>query len=244
MLMPIAIPATMRRAAGVVTVSEFSRDEIRRLYDIPESRIAVAPNAVDPVFRDPRPKDAPVDAPFFLTLGNVQPRKNLITLIRAYRELIARHPEIAERLVIVGQEFYAADAVLREAGELTRAGRIVFTGYISDDEILGLLQRATAFAYPSVYEGFGLPVIEALAVGVPTLVSDIPVMLEVAGDAALRLPPTDPHAWAEALTRLVTDDRFRDGLARGARERSQRFTPEASAAPVLESLTRAVGRPG
>ena len=130
--MPRAIPATMRRAAGIVTVSEFSRSEMHRLYGTPDSKVTIATDAVDPIFADPTPRSSRVESPFFLTIGNLQPRKNLVTLIRAYRELVRRDPGIAERLVVEGQELYAANTVLQEAGDLTRSGRIVFTGYLPD----------------------------------------------------------------------------------------------------------------
>jgi glycosyltransferase involved in cell wall biosynthesis len=243
--MPRAIPATMRRAAGVVTVSRFSRDEIRRLYGIPEDRVTVAYNGVDPVFLgngDAASATPRVEPPYFLAVGNLQPRKNLVTLIRAYRTLVARHPHVTERLVVVGQEFYAADAVLAEAADLTRAGRIVFTGYLPDAELVTLLRSATAFAYPSVYEGFGLPAVEAMAMGVPTLVSDVPVMREVTGDAAVRLPPTDPHAWAEALAGVAADGERRADLARRGRARAADFTWERAARQVLASLEAASSR--
>jgi glycosyltransferase involved in cell wall biosynthesis len=242
MWMPRAIPATMRRAAGVVTVSRFSRDEIRRLYGISEDRVTVAYNGVDPVFLgngDGAPVAPRVEPPYFLAVGNLQPRKNLVTLIRAYRTLVARHPNTAERLVVVGQEFYAADAVLAEAADLTRAGRIVFTGYVPDADLVALLRSATAFAYPSVYEGFGLPAVEAMAMGVPTLVSDVPVMREVTGDAAVRLPPTDPKAWADALGSVASDGDRRTDLANRGRRRAADFTWESAARQVLAALEAA-----
>ncbi len=238
--MPRAIPATMRRAAGVVTVSNFSRDEIQRLYGIPRERITVAYNGVDPVFTADGASVTPsVEPPYVLAIGNLQPRKNLVTLIRAYRTFVASRPETKVRLAVVGQEQFAAEAVLAEAADLTRSGRIVFTGYVPDAELVGLLRSATAFAYPSVYEGFGIPAVEAMACGVPTLVSDVPVMREVVGDAAVRLPPTQPEAWADAIAAVVDDPNRRTELARLGRERAQRFTWEGAAGQVLGALERA-----
>ncbi|HJP65016.1 MAG TPA: glycosyltransferase family 1 protein, partial [Actinomycetota bacterium] len=174
--MPRTIPASMRRSNAVVTVSNFTRDEIVELYGIPQEKIAVAHNGVDALFLDPEPRPSTVEPPFFLTTGNLQPRKNLPMLIRAFRSLIRHDPQIRERLVVVGQEAYAAAALFEEARDLQEAGRVVFTGYLPDEELVGLIQHATAFAYPSVYEGFGLPPLEAMAAGAPTVVADIPVM--------------------------------------------------------------------
>jgi glycosyltransferase involved in cell wall biosynthesis len=239
MWMPMAIPRTMRRSAGVVTVSEFSASEIRRLYRIPAEWITVAPNGVDPVFLSEASAASSMTPPYFLAVGNLQPRKNLVTLIRAYRSLVARRPDLPERLVIVGQGFYAAAEVFAEAEGLRRSGRIAFTGYVQDEELVALLRSATAFAYPSVYEGFGLPAVEAMAVGTPVAVSDVPVMREVVGDAAVRLPATDVGAWADALERLSADAGHRQALIVRGRDRAARYTWEACAAQVLRTLERA-----
>jgi glycosyltransferase involved in cell wall biosynthesis len=236
------IPFTMRRAAEVVTVSEFSRDEIVRVFGIPPARIAVAHDAVAPVFWDPAPREGPVAPPYFLAVGNLQPRKNLVTLVRAYRAALRRRPDLPERLVVVGQEWFAAEELHRETEDLRRAGRVVFTGYVSDEALVGLMRRATAFAYPSVYEGFGLPPVEAMAAGTPALVADIPVTREVVGDAGLRLPATDPEAWADALLRLAGDDVMRAVLIERGRRRAATFSWDSSAAVVLAALERAAGR--
>jgi glycosyltransferase involved in cell wall biosynthesis len=236
------IPFTMRRADGIVTVSRFSQHEIAEMLGIPLDRIGVAYDAVDPAFLDPTPRPAPEEPPLFLALGNLQPRKNLITLIRGFRRLVTERPDTPERLVIVGQEWLRAETIRGEAEDLIRSGRVRFTGYLADEQVVGLLQRATAFAFPSVYEGFGLPVVEAMAVGTPVLVADIPVMREIAADAAVRLPPTDPGAWAEALGDLAGDPERRAALAAAGRENIRRFSWTDSADVVLDALERAAVR--
>jgi glycosyltransferase involved in cell wall biosynthesis len=233
------IPYTMRRAAAVVTVSEFSRGEIVEVFGVPVEKVTVAHDGVDPVFLNPAVRPSPVDPPFFLAVGNLQPRKNLVTLVRAYRRALELEPGMAERLVIVGQEWFAAEELHRETADLRAAGKVLFTGYVGDDELVGLLRTATAFAYPSVYEGFGLPPVEAMAVGTPVLVGDIPVMREVVGDAALRLPATDPEAWARAMVRMASSPGWRADLSRRGPERAARFTWEACAHAVLGALERA-----
>jgi glycosyltransferase involved in cell wall biosynthesis len=236
------IPASMRRSAGVVTVSEFTRSEIVELYGIPERRIAVAHNGVDPIFLETPAGPPDVEPPFFLAVGNLQPRKNLATLIAGYRGLIARRPELPERLVIVGAPAYDADRILREASDLRASGRAVFPGYVPDSELVALLHHATAFAYPSVYEGFGLPPLEAMAAGAPAIVADIPVMREVTGDAALRVPPLDTGAWERALERVSSDERLRTDLRARGTKRAASFTWEAAADAVAGSLETAARR--
>lgn len=230
------IPASMRRSQALVAISEFTRDEIVRVYDIPASRITVAPCAADPMFFDSTRRRSAVAPPFFLSIGNLQPRKNLITLIRAYQQLIEQHPSVPERLVIVGKNGFQAEQVHRVAEELHAAGKVVFTGHVDDQSLIGLLQHATAFAYPSVYEGFGLPPLEAMAMGVPVVVADIPVMREVVGNAALRLPATSKRAWAETLRKLSSERALAQRLSVRGRERAAEFTWEASARSVLTTL--------
>lgn len=230
------IPLTMLRAAGVITVSEFSKEEIVGLYAVPRARVTVAHNGVAPAFSDGSRRAPSIDPPFFLSVGNLQPRKNLPTLVRGYRSFLERRPEAPERLVVVGQPWFEAETLHRETVDLRASGRLLFTGYVADEDLVGLLQGATAFAYPSVYEGFGLPPIEAMAAGAPTLVSDIPVMREVLGDSALRLPPSDSDAWAGALDRVSSDAGLRARLTEAGRARAARYTWEACARQVLSVL--------
>jgi glycosyltransferase involved in cell wall biosynthesis len=240
--MPRAIPATMRRAARIVTVSSFSRDEIVSTFGIDPSKITVALEAADPIFSSTPAVPAGIEPPYVLALGNLQPRKNLAVLIRGYRALLRDRPEIRERLVIVGQPWLDAGSLTDEAADLVASGRAVFTGYLEDERIVSLLAGATAFAFPSVYEGFGLPVVEAMAAGAPVLASDIPVMREVAGDAAVLLPPADPGAWGRAIGQLATDDERRTALIQVGRRRAATFSWDATAGQVLRSLEAAAAR--
>jgi glycosyltransferase involved in cell wall biosynthesis len=233
------IPASIRHSRGIVTVSNFTRDEIVDLYGISPDRITVAPNGVDPIFFDPVPDSPSIEPPFFVAVGNVQPRKNLATLIAAFRSLLSGRPGLRERLVIVGQRAFGAERLVEDTGDLQSAGRLVFAGYVPDAELVGLLRHATAFAYPSVYEGFGLPPLEAMAAGAPTLVSDIPVMREVVGDAAIRVDPHDAERWAEELWRVASDEALRAKLNAGGRDRAKSFTWRASALAVADALERA-----
>ncbi len=236
-----------RHSDGVITVSNFTRDEIVSLYGVPRGRVTVAPNGVDPIFTSSGPTTgagaAPIiEPPYFLAVGTLQPRKNLATLIRAYRSLRARMPTLGERLVIVGGPGYQAGEIVKEADDLRRRGLLTFTGYVGGEEVATLMRHATAFAYPSLYEGFGLPPLEAMAAGAPVAVSDIPVTREVLGEAALFAPSMDVDAWSRALETLATDAALRDRLIAAGRVHAADFTWERSARAALAALER-VARP-
>ncbi len=236
--MNLTIPGSMRRSAGVVTDSEFSRGEIEAVYGIPNRRITVAHHGIDPAFQSQTETKRPFDFPYFLAIGSSQPRKNLLTVVRAYARVLETMPELSERLVITRPEPTEGELATAIA-PLRETGRIVFTGRVDDAGLSGLYAHATAFLYASVYEGFGLPPLEAMACGAPALVADIPVMREVAGDAALRLPATDVGAWTDGLRAVASDAALRDRLVAAGRERTARFTWDRSARAVIGALESA-----
>ena len=236
-----AVPLSMRHSARIITVSEFSRSEICSLFGIAPEQVTPIPNGVDPIFTaaegEPGPR-GPIDsAPYFLAVGNIQPRKNLDLLLSAYAELISEVPETPERLVLVGQSQYRADTILERAQHPPLVGRVSLAGFVSDEELAALYRGASAFLYPSNYEGFGLPPLEAMASGAPVAVADIPVMREVVGDAALRLPPADVGAWTAALARLSGERELRAGLIERGRERAAAFSWDRTADLMIETLT-------
>ena len=239
--MPKTIPDTMRRAAAVITVSEFSKSEIVKHYGVAKDRVVVAPDAPDvSLARAAEDRgDPPIEPPYFLALGTVETRKNIDVAIRALGLLRAQRPAaVRERLVVVGRDGYGAADIRRAAEDF---GGVEFLGYAPDAQVAALLSRATALVYPSRYEGFGLPVIEAMAAGTPALVSDIPVMQEIAGDAAVRLPPDDERAWADAFEKIATDPGYRSGLVERGTARARDFSWERTANVVLSVLENAAG---
>jgi glycosyltransferase involved in cell wall biosynthesis len=209
---------------------------MEEVYGIPPSRVVVAPYAVERRFAEEPPVASPAQPPYFLAVGNLQPRKNLVTLIAAMARLRRRHPHIPDRLVLAGQPAYLAAEVARVAAHHGAGGAVELLGYVSDDELVALLRSATALAYPSVYEGFGLPVVEAMAAGTPVLVSDIAVMREVAGDAAVFVSPRDPDAWADALAEVAADADLRSRLRAAGREREARYSWRACAESIVAAL--------
>ncbi len=233
------IPRSARRADHVLTVSEFSRRSIIERYEIPEDRITATLLGASPAFRRLDPGDAQrvtarfgLTRPFILAVGNLQPRKNLERLLHAYARLRDESGADIE-LVLAGQMSWQGHRVQQEARRLGLMDCVRLTGYVSLEELVGLYNRAHIFAYPSTFEGFGLPVLEAMACETPVLTSNTSSLPEVAGDAALQVDPFDVEAIAHGLKRLVEDSSLRARLAALGRQQVRRFnwrrTAEATA---------------
>lgn len=212
---------SVQRSRFVLVPSESAKRDVARLFLVPLSKIVVTPYGVSETFR-PIPKEFAkqkvaerfgVEGRFILTVNFFRPRKNAPVLAAAFRELRCRRVPV-DWLVFTG---VATDAlkrhILQAAGDV--ADRVVFTGYVADDALPFLYNAATVFAFPSRYEGFGLPVLEAMACGTPVVAGDAPAVNEIAGDAALLVPPNDWRALAEALGWVLTDG----ALAQTLRER-------------------------
>src|SRR5579885_1075446 len=185
---------TVSQAARILTVSEFSRSSILRVYrDLDESKVVVIPNAAAPQFR-PIPREVAraallgrfhIPGPFILSVGDLQPRKNQVGLIRAYAKLIRAYPQLRHTLVLAGKEGWRADRVREAARETGAADRIRFLGFVSDDDLLHLYNACELYVFPSFYEGFGLPVLEAMACGRAVVCSNTSALPEVADGAAI-----------------------------------------------------------
>jgi glycosyltransferase involved in cell wall biosynthesis len=210
-----------RRATRLVTVSETSRRDLLELWHVAPERVVAIPNGVSSLFRPPADKLAfdPADRPLrVLAVGTLQPRKNLLRLVDAVA-LVAREMRIVVR--IVGPDGFQASQIRDRLG---RAAQVEITGYVSQEQLVAEYQRADVFVYPSLYEGFGLPVIEAMASGIPVVTSTGGSLPEVAGDAALLVDPLDVAAIAAAIRRIASDANLRDRLRALGIARSARFT--------------------
>ena len=173
--------------------------------------------------------DIPKD--FVLYVGALQPRKNLVRLATAFSRLKARG--LPHALVLAGKRAWLAADMLAAIEALELGERLRYTGYVAREDLPALFGAASAFAYVSVYEGFGLPVLEALACGVPTLAADISVFREVAGDAALLVDPLDVDAIEKGLVNLITDSDLRDNLQASGMDRAVHFSRERTAEAAL-----------
>lgn len=252
-LLNLTVPPSMRRAARVITVSESSRRDILRVYALPPEKVVATPLGLPEEFAQVAPEsqasaeivrgqeDAQriarerfgLEKPFVLAVGVLQPRKNLPVLVEAFGRAKARS-RLPHQLVLVGKAGWDTEqSTLRQiaarGGGAEAAEALVFPGYVADTDLPILYRACTLFAHPALYEGFGLPPLEAMACGAPALVSDAPAMPEVVGDAALTAPPTDVSAWTDALTRLLSDADLRADLARRGPRRAACFSWKTTA---------------
>lgn len=234
---------SVKRAAHVITVSEFTRREVLDLLKIDPARVTAIPNGRDERF-------APVDLAtverfratkglpprFVLFIGTLEPRKNVTTLIRAYAQA-----DLALPLLIGGGKGWRYDDVFALVRELGLEQRIQFTGFIDHEDLPLYYAAATAFVYPSLYEGFGIPPLEAMASGTPVIVSTAGALTEVVGKAGLAVPPQDVAALAAALVRVTDDEALRLTLRARGLERAQQFSWQRAAADTVRVLRMAAG---
>jgi glycosyltransferase involved in cell wall biosynthesis len=234
-----------RGADALIAVSQFTADEIVEVLGVPPQRIHVIPNGVDDRFGDVPQRDiaaarARLGLPdtFVLTLGTLQPRKNLRTLLEAYAAMRRARADTPD-LVIVGGAGWGDVDVRAAVDGLSIGAHVHVLGYVNDEDLPPLYAAATVFAYPSRYEGFGLPVLEAMACGTPAVVATGSSLTEVVGANAPTAAPLDVHEWATALTDLLDDAARRDALGRDGRARAAGYT-WARAAKATTSVYRHV----
>ena len=229
-----------READLVVTISEFSRGRIAATLGIDPERIEAVPLAVDHGRFTPGGEKAELDLPsrFLFYPANLWPHKNHERLLEA----LALAPGV--ELVLSGQDFGRGDRLEEKARSLGVADRLRHLGHVPHATMAPLLRSATGLVFPSLYEGFGLPPLEAMACGCPVAVSDRGSLPEIVGDAALRFDPDSPRSMADAMARLIDDDQLRARLRDAGLRRSAEFTWEAAARRHRAIYARAAGQAG
>ena len=244
------VSRTARTAARIITVSEFSRSAIARAYSLDPERITVVPNAANPFFRVVN-REASLkrvhekfrfDGPFVLSVGDLQPRKNHIGLIEAFSRLIKTKPQLPHRLIITGQDTWFGGRV-REAAKNSGVGdRISFTGFVSDEDLLRLYNACDCFVFPSLYEGFGIPILEAMACGRAVACANTSAMPEVADGAGLLFDPSQPDEIARAIRDILIDGELRSRMERLGLQRAAGFSWQKSAQLTLQVYEQVAGR--
>lgn len=240
------VPPSVRRADYLLADSLSTKHDLIDLLGIPEERVTVVYAGYDPRFHpQPQAKDRAVheqygiNGHYILALGTLQPRKNFTTLIRAYNLLVHEH-HIPHKLVIGGGKGWLYDDIFATVQELGLGERVVFPGFVADEHLPALYRGADLFAFPSLYEGFGIPVLEAMGCGTPVVTSNTSSLPEVAGDAAICVDPQDSAALADAIWHALSDDTLRQTLRQRGLERVKLFTWEKAAIALLEVYRRAL----
>jgi glycosyltransferase involved in cell wall biosynthesis len=232
-------PALVKRAEQIVTVSHFSKRRISEVLNIPKSKITVVSNGVGESFK-PAPRGAiesataslgVADRPYFATLSTIEPRKNLQLVLRAWAQAKPYLPSDMALLVIGGR---GSKAIFGkpDMGDYGPGESVIFSGYVAEEKLPALLSGAQGVLYPSNYEGFGLPVLEAMACGVPAVTTRLTSLPEVGGDAALYVDAEDPRDLANTLINLVSSGDLREECSARGLERAKLFTWDRAAASM------------
>ncbi len=241
-MLEMGLVKSMQRADRIVTDSEFSKTEIIKYFPRFAEKIRVVPCGVDCTRFHPetdagklqKVKEAyGLPEEYFLYLGTLEPRKNLERLIDAYAQYAKAAAQPA-KLVLAGGKGWLYDGIFQKVQTLGLETQVVFTQYIADEDLCALMSGALAFVFPSIYEGFGMPPLEAMACGTPVLVSDAASLPEVTGDSAVIVKPDSTDSIAEGLQRLHADAALRERLSAEGLARAQQFSWERSASLLFD----------
>ena len=238
--------ASARKARRVLTVSECSRRDIIAAYGVPEERVIAVPLAADPEFRpveDPATlrhvrRKYDLGETYLLHVGSITPRRNIPRLLEAFSRVRSRAPGLM--LALAGRLEEPSPPLAPEIASRGLEGAVKVAGYVDAADLPALYTAATAVVYPSLYEGFGLPVLEAMACGAPVLASNASCLPEIAGDAALLVDPQDVEAMAAGIWSLLADAPLRARLAEKGRARAAAFSWQRTARETLEVYREAL----
>jgi glycosyltransferase involved in cell wall biosynthesis len=237
----LTVRRTVKAASCVLTPSEFSKRRILDAYNLSDDKVVVLPYGVSSVFhpvaretaqRSMRTSLPPL--PFILTVGDLQPRKNHLGLIQAFEDLIAAYPQLPHHLLVVGKETWYSPTIRAAAKKSQVADRIHFTGFVDDEEVRRLYGACDLFVYPSLYEGFGLPILEAMACGRAVACSNTSAMPEVADSAALLFDPSSRRDLVFSMRDLLLNPELRQRMERLSVQRAAMFSWTNSAAKTLD----------
>jgi glycosyltransferase involved in cell wall biosynthesis len=240
------VPRSVARAGHVLADSESTRRDLIRLLGVAPDKVTVVYPGVEARFQ---PQQGPAalarvrqryaigDRPFVLGVGTLEPRKNWPGLIRAWTRL-RQSSGLSHRLVIAGGKGWLVEGIFAAAQASPYRADIIFTGFVDDADLPALYAAASVFAFPSRYEGFGIPVVEALACGTPVVCANNSSLPEAAGDAALLVSSDDDAALAAAVQRLIEDQPLRQSLRTAGLAQARRFTWEAAAATLWQAYER------
>jgi glycosyltransferase involved in cell wall biosynthesis len=241
------VPAAVMRARRILADSENTRKDLIEILRADPDGISVITPAVEPRFRredavarldDVRARYRLPDR-FILGLGTLEPRKNFVRLIAAFGQLV-RETDLPHALVIGGKPGWLYQDIYRQANQEDLAGRVLFPGFVADEDLPALYSLADVFVFPSLYEGFGIPVLEAMACGTPVVTSNNSSLPEAAGNAALMVEATDSTGLAEAIAKTLDDTELSRRMIAAGYDQASRFTWQRSAQALLKAYERVV----
>jgi len=246
----LTVQQTVQRAARVLTPSEYSRCAILKHYSIPEDKVVVVPNAVAGQFRPIERELARaaiqrkfgIRRPFVLTVGDLQPRKNHVGLLHAFEDVLRAEPKLAHDLVFVGKETWYSRDLHRAVNRSPVRDRVHFAGFVEDADLVKFYGACEMFVFPSFYEGFGLPILEAMACGRAVACSRVTAMPEVANAAGILFDPGSKEEIARAMLDVLLNPELRVRLERLGLHRAAGFSWEKSASQTLEVYYDVAGR--
>jgi len=237
------MPRMIKRASRIITPSNSIKKELCEAFGVRPDKVAVTPEAPRPVFKrreDPELlRRLGIEGDFILFVGTIEPRKNLRKLVEAFEQML-RNTSLSPKLVIAGGKGWMMDDFGSFIEKKGVADRVCLTGYLQDEELCTLYSTCTAFIYPSLYEGFGLPPLEAMACGAPVITSRTPALMETVGNAARLVDPKDIDDIALAMTEMLSDEKAREHYAELGTSHVKQFSWEQTALKTLEVYREAL----
>lgn len=246
----ITVRRSAREASQVIALSEFARNDIIKTYQVSPGKISAIPLAAAAHFKPIRNEEElqrvrqtyGIEGEYILSVGAIQPRKNLARLVAAYARLRRAKPEVKlPKLVLAGKCGWLYDETLRAIKELEFRDSVILTGYVPENDLPALYSGSLCFVYPSYFEGFGLPPLEAMQCGVPVIVGDQTSLPEVVGDAGILVDPFDVDALAAAIDKVISDSNLRAELSVQGLARAKLFAWQETARQTLAVYRRAAG---
>ena len=231
----------IRSATHIIAVSQNTKDDLVRYLKVPEDKVSVVYNGVDHNIFKPCPKK-PIDEPYILYVGSERPRKNLPRLLQAFSKIRADFRGL--KLLKVGspgRSYEFRQQTLRQVKSLQISDDVIFADHVVEDDLPYYYSCSSLLAYPSLYEGFGLPPLEAMACGCPVVASNISSLPEVVGDAAIMIDPYDVDALAKAMAEVLADNRLRGEMVERGLTRAKRFSWERTAEETLKVYQKVEG---
>ena len=243
---PQAIKSSSRRADFVITVSESTRQDAIRLLGLSPDRVITIQHGVDRSFRPLNTIEFGkrvaykyrLPSKFILYVGLIEPRKNLPLLINAYKKLVDNGTD--HNLVLVGRFGWMFDELLQQIEKLSLTDKVILTGYVEQEDLPMVYNLCDLFVYPTLYEGFGLPALEAMACGIPVITTDVSSLPEIVGEAGLLVPPDDVEALFQGINNVLNDEDLRLNMARRGTEQAAKFSWDRAARSTLEVYRQAI----